>query len=1152
MPTSENFKAEATPRDAQVYEQAPPSSGFASGSILNDDKAIDGHVDMGDIRVETAGAGASASASAIASESISSTLVAKPVVKIEDPLASVCFAGETLLDLTASSSYSMTNDARTMRPSTSVYARFNPYNSSIARIRGKAASSHVSSASSVANARLVNAAKLSTASGKQAIDVAVIENSLNSLPSSMASIHHSLRSDPALIPGIYGAAGPVSIIPKIESMLPPPPLPLPIQSVGVETLTRVAHETPAKSVPESVQPAIGALNAKTLTAPQTLALINKIAGGSSSTQKRSIQSAPNTLGLKMTDKTRDTKPLAASKKSRPAKAAVSQSTKTTSRSVPSASTRQEAHAGKIPAQAASTQVSNQHVSNQTETLARPQASSSELSGIVIRLPSLNWDTPSNTAKQGDDTLNSLQTPSTASVGGSQQQNDATRSSTTVVANSDISSLVVPSRHHFARASEPAALHDLGESTTSLFSSSTVVDEAPETADGRFGARMFADSPDQVYQRFRLEQYQRMCAEAARSQPEGFVFYADGVQMLAECATAISENREPRVGIVLQPIVHTPSTKRNATKTTKPKPAPKASLPSNTTPTDSSKLLDPSTLTHNGQVISLEDFQALFALTGDNMPRHGISRYAPYGMRFAARMKDGTIKTSHIAGDLAHRARARGVRGQRVDLVLVTHTGENQQLQVSWAFCEEAIKRGEGRPGPSEVLNHLRESNIDNDYRKGGNVKLLQRNASNFYKRMMEFGKRVLSGEQSVADFGKETKLARVPITVPAVAAASDTIASSMQIDSAIDQTASGSGSMLCAAAATAAATIEQTQHESGSEFDWGEEEDQVDVDDDDDEYLEKPVSRRSSAAHNGDGHTSRTAKQLSSSSLSGLTAVNSSVQNSTDLSGSTSGQSTTHIAKGPLPAGPSRVTRTARSNFGKGLSRHSPYGTRFTAIMEDGTIRQSYLAGDLIDRARTAGGRSRGDLLLMIHKGEVAQLEAAWSFVQQHHEISGKTTQPAAAELLARLESMGLDINHRKKGTRLIQKNAGNLFKRVQQFGRRRAENEAYLTPRDPCFAHARARIAVAARKLKAEGMPLPEFLADLEDVDMTPCTETADIDVEMTVAPQGRRFWGIPTSSVDWCEMNYEVTTLLFDSTTCCRLLAARWLIPKKQRRFA
>lgn len=124
------------------------------------------------------------------------------------------------------------------------------------------------------------------------------------------------------------------------------------------------------------------------------------------------------------------------------------------------------------------------------------------------------------------------------------------------------------------------------------------------------------------------------------------------------------------------------------------------------------------------------------------PRHGISRYAPYGTRFAAQMKDSTFKMSHIAGDLAQRAYQKGGKGSKVDLVLVIHEGERCQLDSALKFYEISMTRMGPKPGPSEILNHLKDGNIDWDYRKGEGVKLLQRNASNFFKRMIEHARRV--------------------------------------------------------------------------------------------------------------------------------------------------------------------------------------------------------------------------------------------------------------------------------------------------------------------------------------------------------------------------------------------------------------------------
>ena len=42
----------------------------------------------------------------------------------------------------------------------------------------------------------------------------------------------------------------------------------------------------------------------------------------------------------------------------------------------------------------------------------------------------------------------------------------------------------------------------------------------------------------------------------------------------------------------------------------------------------------------------------------------------------------------------------------------------------------------------EKISNLKDIGIDWDYRKGDNVKLLQRNSSNFFKRMMEHARRL--------------------------------------------------------------------------------------------------------------------------------------------------------------------------------------------------------------------------------------------------------------------------------------------------------------------------------------------------------------------------------------------------------------------------
>ncbi|KAI8912641.1 hypothetical protein EDD86DRAFT_114804 [Gorgonomyces haynaldii] len=336
-------------------------------------------------------------------------------------------------------------------------------------------------------------------------------------------------------------------------------------------------------------------------------------------------------------------------------------------------------------------------------------------------------------------------------------------------------------------------------------------------------------------------------------------------------------------------------------------------------------------------------QQCSAAKGDTSgQRHGISRYAPYGTRFGAPMSDGSFKTSHVAGDLANRARQRGGRGARVDLVLVPHDGEMRQLESAWCFCEQQMKIGCPRPGPSEVLGHLRDEGIDYDYRKPEGQRLLQRNASNFYKRMMEYGKR--------ANFQLESRPSLMDIDLSMFAqdlSQSDTLKS------------------------------DSLQERFLEDDDF-----EMEDDDMDEESFLPPKKRK-------------------------------------------------------LESGVSRPIKLGLSN--KGLSRHSPYGTRFSAEMEDGSVKESFLAGDLTDRARVKGSRHRAELRLVLHAGEITQLETAWEYIQS------STIVPGAAAVLEHLRIKNLDDNHRKPGTVLLQKNAGNFFKRVQEFGKRRAADPNYL-----------------------------------------------------------------------------------------------------------
>jgi hypothetical protein len=379
-----------------------------------------------------------------------------------------------------------------------------------------------------------------------------------------------------------------------------------------------------------------------------------------------------------------------------------------------------------------------------------------------------------------------------------------------------------------------------------------------------------------------------------------------------------------------------------------------------------------------------------ATVAPNGIRHGISRYAPYGTRFGAQMRDNTFKTSHIAGDLANRARLRGGRGARVDLVLVIHDGETQQLESAWAHCEKASSLGLPRPGPSDVLNFLRDSDIDFDYRKGGGVRLyyssyfsLQRNASNFYKRMLDYGRKInpTAIQQQPPIVEKRFSLMDLDLSAfadPAYPLEPYTAPTAQVSQQAISYTYD------VALNADAYSTDDEYQ----MDIDIISEED-YDMDDDTDQTF-SPIKRQAN-----DNTTSSQSASWSQRQVKGI------------------------------------------SN--KGLSRHSPYGTRFCAEMEDQTFRESFLAGDLVDRARVRGGKNRGELRLILHPGEISQLEKSWEF------ICSAPVLPGAASVLEHLRSLGMDINHRKVGAKLLQKNAGNFFKRVQEFGKRRITDPTYL-----------------------------------------------------------------------------------------------------------
>jgi hypothetical protein len=108
--------------------------------------------------------------------------------------------------------------------------------------------------------------------------------------------------------------------------------------------------------------------------------------------------------------------------------------------------------------------------------------------------------------------------------------------------------------------------------------------------------------------------------------------------------------------------------------------------------------------------------------------------------------------------------------------------------------------------------------------------------------------------------------------------------------------------------------------------------------------------------------------------------------------------------------------------------------------MPNGDKRESYLAGDLAERLRTGPGGA--ELVLVLHPGEIEQLQSALEYVSTHPDPS----QVGAGAVLEYLRSIGKDRNHRKPGSFLLQKNAGNFFKRVQEYERRKQRDPNYLS----------------------------------------------------------------------------------------------------------
>jgi hypothetical protein len=519
------------------------------------------------------------------------------------------------------------------------------------------------------------------------------------------------------------------------------------------------------------------------------------------------------------------------------------------------------------------------------------------------------------------------------------------------------------------------------------------------------------------------------------------------------------------------------------------------------------------------------------------------------------MKDGITRTSHIAGDLSNRpTRQKKGRGIKVDLLLIPHEGETNQLDSALEFYESSLLKGV-KLGPSEVLYHLKDNGCDWDYRKGEGVKLLQRNASNFFKRMMEHAKRI---NHPVVDLFERTNsyaVAQAPkskpksnpkpksISIPKLAFKSEYSSPEPQIS----RKSTRKRKIKAAQASTEeneiaeAATILQqlffarlsTITDRSSRMEIEEEpEDPIAIADREQAEIEhasetliglnkidKPFQRyvnfslpshhrgsfyaevcRELAESNNELHASykaasekfdwdayrlskkRTGPMFHSGEDFSVLPMNrpivydrpkpkpQSKPKVAPKSRATPKPRATAIprpkaepkpkkktvAKPRVKAAPKvkqqiehildansekvdtrGVLALSQGSRIKGLSRHSPYGTRFSAQMQNGELRESFLAGDLQDRIRSNGKQTA--LELVLHIGEIDQLEYAWGFVKSQGNIG-------AGQLLEYLRCVNLDLNHRKMNAPLLQKNAGNFFKRVQEFGKKRELDPTYLS----------------------------------------------------------------------------------------------------------
>ncbi|KAJ1341537.1 hypothetical protein BSLG_003961 [Batrachochytrium salamandrivorans] len=525
----------------------------------------------------------------------------------------------------------------------------------------------------------------------------------------------------------------------------------------------------------------------------------------------------------------------------------------------------------------------------------------------------------------------------------------------------------------------------------------------------------------------------------RSTP--LIYFPDALTLLSESAVAVRENRIPPNGVAPSQRVKINSQNPDAPLSFAPEPL---SCPKTTARQSSDE-----------SILGI----------GSTHLRQGISRYAPYGTRFRATMKDGSIKKSHIAGDLADRARVRPGRGTRVDLVLEVHQGEMDQLESAWIFCEDILKSTGVRPGPSEVLGHLRHIKIDHDYRKDSEAKLLQRNASNFYKRMIEYGRRLQS-------------------TV-AVNHASSSITPDVVMMDKIDYSAVQNNSVPVAVTNHFVEPTPVLQIPKYSNYEGVAAilKAAMEIEGDAMPGLATGESLYKYNAAPSIGHTAPTIQRYESANAHCF--VPSEVighVSPTPLTQYTDGVSHTPktdfdfnnkdiVAGGKVkgcqdkkyPYGlPSPLNMTATSSKKYTPRKRSPARQNsYASLMTSGSTASDELSSQFLKNMLRLlplqyQKLSRLPLLLQWCAlrtarsippfaicGEINQLESGWEFIQVCRSAGHPT--PGATALLDHLRQASLDFNFRQNGSKLLQKNAGNLFKRVQEFGKRRLADPNYL-----------------------------------------------------------------------------------------------------------